>query len=105
MVCTLDGILLLTLSLVLPIPEILSELLKLSSQNHQEYGLQSSVPSLTFLLRAIKEQQKTFRRQKDTTIPPKRYISQDSQAELGMYTKTQKCITDLKYTFTHKLNK
>ena len=31
---TLDGILLLTLSLVLPIPEILSELLKLSSQSH-----------------------------------------------------------------------
>lgn len=31
---TLDGILLLTLSLVLPIPEIPSELLKLSSQSH-----------------------------------------------------------------------
>ena len=39
------------------------------------------------------------------TISPKRYISQDSQTELGMYTKTQKCITDLKYTFTHKLSK
>lgn len=58
----LDGMytgLLLTLSLVPPTPEIPSELLKLSSQNHYHYGLKRTI-------KAIKEQQKTFRRQKDT---------------------------------------